>query len=94
MVEVNIKNPAIRGEYAKYIEEYNSEPKYAQASVIWKNGDILYDQIFKLSCDFKEEEDEYIFFYLNDAHDLDDFCSEGVEDFIINPKSVKFLESI
>lgn len=62
--------------YAEFIKEYGKEPTYAKCDVSFDDGSMMYVTI-KLSCDYNEDEDDYVFFYCNG---LNDFLSLYDED--------------
>lgn len=55
---------------------------YAICDIQWRDGTYGEDLIFKLNCDFIEEEDERIFFYAEDYESFLSLCQDEFrEDF-------------
>lgn len=83
----------IRKRFNEFVKEHGHEPRYACATVKFLDDGNTMDANFKLSCD-TDENDDFIFYYLNDVSDLESFIEEGVEDFVILPESVSFYDEI
>ena len=59
-------------------QQYN----YAVCDIQWRDGTYSEDLIFKLNCEFIEEEDERIFFYAEDYESFLSLCQDEFrEDF-------------
>ena len=59
-------------------QQYN----YAVCDIQWRDGTCREDLIFKLNCDFIEEEDDRIFFYAEDYESFLSLCQDEFrEDF-------------
>lgn len=55
---------------------------YAICDIQWRDGTCCEDLIFKLNCDYIEEEDERIFFYAEDYESFLSLCQDEFrEDF-------------
>lgn len=55
---------------------------YAICDIQWRDGACCEDLIFKLNCDYIEEEDERIFFYAEDYESFLSLCQDEFrEDF-------------
>jgi len=82
----------IQEKYNTFVRENKQEPRYAVASVLFKDSpeDPVDNLTFKLSCD-GDEDDENTFYYTNGVNDIISLTDKnGVEDFYIIEDTVGF----
>lgn len=85
----------LKEKYDEYVKQHIFEPKFAEATIIWNDTkERVSGMIFKLSCDLIEDEDDFIFFYLNDYTDFESFRTVGSEDFTVDIETVEFFEKL
>lgn len=82
----------IQEKYDTFVHKNKCEPKYAVASVQFK--DCLEDPVdnltFKLFCS-KDVDDENTFYYVNGVNDIISLTNkDGVEDFYILEETIEF----